>query len=261
MQKIGKISLAITSSLFFSFSTAQAANVEYLCQNPNYTCIRAVSGDTWENLFPEHATRNYVKKLNGYYHQPYNGMVIAYPSNIDGTNNNEGDVVFTSSDDNYYYQNQRYSDNRFYGYESSPFSAHISFIGQKTIVVDPNIPAWAAYDSSGQLVRWGAASAGKNYCPDIHRPCRTISGVFSIYRKGGPDAISSKFPIETRGGAPIPYAMHFHGGFALHGSYDVPGYNASHGCVRMHVEDARWLNQNFAEIGTKVIVRPYGNRG
>jgi lipoprotein-anchoring transpeptidase ErfK/SrfK len=39
--------------------------------------------------------------------------------------------------------------------------------------------------------------------------------------------------------------MYFHNGFALHGSYEVPGYNASHGCVRIFVNDAKWLNQDF----------------
>ena len=50
----------------------------------------------------------------------------------------------------------------------------------------------------------------------------------------------------------------------MHGSGDMPGYRASHGCVRMFVRDAQWLNQSFVEStneeknqpGTKVVVRP-----
>jgi lipoprotein-anchoring transpeptidase ErfK/SrfK len=51
--------------------------------------------------------------------------------------------------------------------------------------------------------------------------------------------------------------MFFHRGYALHGSYDVPGYNASHGCVRMFVKDAKWLNQEFTagEDSVKVWVQ------
>jgi uncharacterized protein YcbK (DUF882 family) len=53
--------------------------------------------------------------------------------------------------------------------------------------------------------------------------------------------------------------------YALHGSPQVPGFNASHGCVRLFSEDARWLNENFAQapdsrnsiLGTKVIVLAY----
>ncbi len=52
----------------------------------------------------------------------------------------------------------------------------------------------------------------------------------------------------------MPYCMFFHGGYALHGSYELPGYNASHGCVRMYKADAEWLNQSFLRIGSKVIV-------
>jgi len=48
--------------------------------------------------------------------------------------------------------------------------------------------------------------------------------------------------------------MYFHGGFALHGSYEVPGFNASHGCVRLFVPDAEWLNQDFTAGGQKVMV-------
>jgi len=43
-------------------------------------------------------------------------------------------------------------------------------------------------------------------------------------------------------------------GFALHGSYEVPGYNASHGCVRIFVDDAEWLNEDFTDIGTRVYI-------
>ena len=55
----------------------------------------------------------------------------------------------------------------------------------------------------------------------------------------------------------MPYCMYFHGGQALHGSYEVVNGNISHGCVRLHVNDARWLRFNFAEPGTKVIIKPY----
>jgi hypothetical protein len=51
--------------------------------------------------------------------------------------------------------------------------------------------------------------------------------------------------------------MFFKGGFAMHGSRGVPGYNASHGCVRMFVDDAQWLNKDFADVGTQVIILPY----
>jgi lipoprotein-anchoring transpeptidase ErfK/SrfK len=75
--------------------------------------------------------------------------------------------------------------------------------------------------------------------------------------KGDADCISSIYPLETNGGAPMPYCMYFNGGFAVHGSYDIPDYNASHGCVRITPTAAEWLSRNFMNIGTTVIVVPY----
>ena len=128
------------------------------------------------------------------------------------------------------------------------------------VVVDPGVMAWGAYDSYGNLVHWGPMSGGKNYCSDVKRGCRTVVGRFKFYHQRGPNCKSSKFPIG-RGGAPMPYCMFFHGGFALHASPVVPGYHASHGCVRIFKEDAKWMNEEFASFGGKdgtvVVVNPY----
>lgn len=114
---------------------------------------------------------------------------------------------------------------------------------------------WKAY-RNGRLVRSGRASGGKGYCPDVRRRCRTPIGNFRVYRKQGPGCHSSKYPLP-RGGAPMPYCMHFYRGYAIHGSNNVPNYNASHGCIRVPPSDARWLNRNFMRIGTRVIVKSY----
>jgi lipoprotein-anchoring transpeptidase ErfK/SrfK len=43
--------------------------------------------------------------------------------------------------------------------------------------------------------------------------------------------------------APMPYAIFFRGGFAIHGTYEVGslGHPASHGCVRLNTGDAATL--------------------
>jgi hypothetical protein len=125
----------------------------------------------------------------------------------------------------------------------------------KTFVFDPKALRWYAY-YNGSLIHSGRASGGRHYCPDLHRGCRTPCGVFRISSKGGPGCKSKKFPIG-RGNAPMPWCMFFHKGFAIHGSGSVPGYNASHGCIRVPPSDARWLNNNFLSPGSKVIVRSY----
>jgi len=128
--------------------------------------------------------------------------------------------------------------------------------GEKTILVDPNVHAWGAYAADGHLVRAGLAVAGADYCPDLHRRCHTASGTFRIHSLGSASCKSSIFPIP-RGGAPMPYCMFFHGGEGLHGSYELGEANMSHGCVRMEVSEADWMRHNFANVGTKVIVKPY----
>jgi hypothetical protein len=138
---------------------------------------------------------------------------------------------------------------------ASRLPSHIK-TGEKTILVDPNVHAWGAYGSNGDLVKAGIATSGAEYCPDIHRACKTKSGTFRIYSLGSPKCKSTLFPVG-RGGAPMPYCMYFHGGQALHGSYEVADANISHGCVRMEVSDADWVRHDFANVGTKVIVRPY----
>jgi hypothetical protein len=146
----------------------------------------------------------------------------------------------------------------------APIPEHISSHGEKVVVVDPRAHAWGAYNANGELVRWGMATAGSKWCRDLHRACRTKVGTFRIYSLGSSGCVSSKFPLPN-GGAPMPYCMFFNGGQALHGSNQVVYGNASHGCVRLHVSDAKWLRFHFVEgpnssngyRGTKVIIRSY----
>lgn len=125
-----------------------------------------------------------------------------------------------------------------------------------TFVYNPKTLVWKAINDSGKVVRTGKGSGGSSYCPDIHRGCRTPSGVYSVISKGGPGCRSSRYPVG-RGGAPMPYCMFFSRYYAIHGSYEVPNRNASHGCVRVHPGDARWLSNNFVRIGTKVVIQSY----
>ncbi|WP_133129692.1 L,D-transpeptidase [Legionella yabuuchiae] len=129
--------------------------------------------------------------------------------------------------------------------------------GRKVFIFDPRATAWAAYDAQGNRVKTGRASGGKGFCEDVGRPCRTTVGTYRIYSKKGEDCTSSIYPIETNGGAKMPYCMHFNGGYSIHGAYEVPNYNASHGCVRVLPSAAQWLNQEFLDVGSTVIVRPY----
>ena len=55
----------------------------------------------------------------------------------------------------------------------------------------------------------------------------------------------------------MPYCMYFFQGFTIHAGYEVPPYNASHGCVRVLPSAAKWLSEQFIDIGTRVVVLSY----
>jgi N-acetylmuramoyl-L-alanine amidase len=62
---------------------------------------------------------------------------------------------------------------------------------------------------------------------------RTPTGTFSIERK---------LPYWRKSDLGLLYKpAYFHGGYAIHGSYSVPAYPASHGCVRVAVPTMDWL--------------------
>ena len=51
----------------------------------------------------------------------------------------------------------------------------------------------------------------------------------------------------------MPYFMRIHGGIGMHAGY-LPGYPASHGCIRLPKEMAVHFFEN-AKVGTPVTVR------
>lgn len=224
-----KSQISILTVLILIFLGLAFANQYYnrrLCSDARYTCVKTSQHDTWENLFPDDNKRMLVKKINRMNIRLHPGMTIAIPKYSNGN-----DLMLFS-----------------------PFASQIQPYGKSVVVVDLSEQAFGAYDGFGNLINWGPISGGKGYCPDIGRGCHTPTGNFAISSKGGRGCVSSIYPVGI-GGAPMPYCMFFHGGFALHGSPEVPGYNASHGCVRMFYEDAEWLNHEFTNYGTKVIVR------
>ncbi|MFI4963315.1 MAG: L,D-transpeptidase [Legionellales bacterium] len=208
---------------------------ETLCHQADYFCMIIKTGENWENLFPNTEERDIVRRINRMNITLHPGMTIAVPKNID----------------------------RLTIYDVSPFPRYIEPAGEKTIYISQKNLAWAAYDPDGELLWWGPISSGIGKCPGVLGGCSTPTGSFRIVRKQDIDCISTVFPRRANGesgGAVMPYCMHFFRGFALHGSYDVPGYRASHGCVRMFIEDARWLNEEFIDLpggamkGTRVIL-------
>ncbi|KTC99963.1 L,D-transpeptidase [Legionella erythra] len=131
--------------------------------------------------------------------------------------------------------------------------------GKKQFIFDPKAYAWAAYDEEGNRVMTGAASGGQDFCEDVGEPCRTVTGTFKVYNKRGLECRSGEYPVDTKGGAKMPYCMYFYQGYTVHAAYEVPYGNSSHGCVRVFPSAAKWLNEQFMTIGTQVTILPYAD--
>lgn len=132
---------------------------------------------------------------------------------------------------------------------------------KKVFVFDPKLYSWAAYDENGKKIKSGTASGGKDFCPDINKECRTVTGTFQVVNKQGADCTSNQFPRakegKDKGGAKMPYCMHFHNGYAIHGASKVSHKHISHGCIHVLNQEAKWLNENFLDVGTTIVVLPY----
>jgi hypothetical protein len=226
--------------VFLMFVLSQPASAfhrygERYCHDSEFSCITIKRGDSWTQLFPDPVQRDIVKRVNrlNVFLQP--DMVIAVPNNLS---------QLTTLD-------------------LSPFPQTIQSDGEKSVRVDLSQFAWAAYNETGQLIKWGPVSPGTEQCLDVPSGCSTPKGSFRVVRKQGADCVSNSFPHRingVRGGAEMPYCVFFYRGYALHGSHDLPGYEASYGCLRLFIEDAQWLNEQFVELpsvgvkGTKIVI-------
>jgi hypothetical protein len=112
----------------------------------------------------------------------------------------------------------------------SPFPQHIGLLEKvkKILIVSQTIQAFAAYEL-GHLVKWGPTSTGKRSTP-------TTNGLFATNWK-------SKRTISTDNSDWILkwyFNLDNFNGVSLH-EYDLPGFPASHACVRLLENDADWI--------------------
>ena len=58
-----------------------------------------------------------------------------------------------------------------------------------------------------------------------------------------PQWLARKWFSTIYDNSPMPYSIFFNGGYAIHGSYEIRrlGRPASHGCIRLHPENAAVL--------------------
>jgi lipoprotein-anchoring transpeptidase ErfK/SrfK len=100
------------------------------------------------------------------------------------------------------------------------------------------------YFEDGDLIRTGPISSGK---AGKHTPM----GKFAVLGKDK-DKKSSLYKNEIGTQAWMPYSLRFHGNYFIHEGW-LPGYAASHGCIRLGYYDARLLFERM-KIGDPVTV-------
>lgn len=76
-----------------------------------------------------------------------------------------------------------------------------------------------------------------------------------------PEFLSRDHRSSLYGGAPMPWAIFYRGNYAIHGTNQIKrlGKPASHGCVRLHPDNARILFRMVRAEGrskTRVIIAP-----
>jgi lipoprotein-anchoring transpeptidase ErfK/SrfK len=110
-------------------------------------------------------------------------------------------------------------------------------ISTQTMTVTEN--GWPKY-------RWKVSTARPGY--------RTPTGAWHAY------LASLHHRSRKYDNAPMPYAIFFNGGYAIHATYELKrlGRPASHGCIRLHPENAAifyGLATKYGLGNTKVIVQ------
>ena len=103
----------------------------------------------------------------------------------------------------------------------------------KLMVISQKVQVFGVYEY-GNLVRWGPASTGKESTP-------TPSKLYFTNWKG----LSVKSSIDDAWVMPWYFNLDNKYGVSMH-QYDLPGFPASHACIRLLKDDAIWL-YNWAE--------------
>ncbi len=138
---------------------------------------------------------------------------------------------------------------------ASPFPIQLEVAREipKLVLVSRRVQAFGAYES-GRLVRWGPTSTGKKSTP-------TPAGLYHANWK----AKKRRSSVNQSWILPWCFNLDDTAGISFH-QFDLPGYPASHGCVRLLEEDAKWvydwadqwtlskIDQSILAFGTPVVI-------
>ena len=128
------------------------------------------------------------------------------------------------------------------------FAASSAFADSVLVIVDLQMQTMQVRVDGVTKYRWDVSTGRAGYAtpPGRYQPIRMHKKYFS----------------RKYDNAPMPYAIFFHGGYAIHGTTDIKrlGRIASHGCVRLHPDNAATLFALVKEVGpenTVIRVRPH----
>lgn len=134
-----------------------------------------------------------------------------------------------------------------------PLQLEVAHTIPKLVLVSRRVQAFGAYES-GRLVRWGPTSTGKKSTP-------TPAGLYHTNWK----AKETRSSVNQSWILPWCFNLDNFSGVSFH-KFDLPGYPASHGCVRLFEEDAKgiydWADQwtpskvdhSILAFGTPVLI-------
>jgi lipoprotein-anchoring transpeptidase ErfK/SrfK len=103
--------------------------------------------------------------------------------------------------------------------------------------IDLSDQRMSVYVNGRRAHSWPVSTARRGY--------RTPVGTFR------PGRMHKRYFSKKYNGAPMPYSVFFHGGYAIHGTDQIRrlGQPASHGCIRLHPGNARQLFSMIRQSG------------
>lgn len=95
--------------------------------------------------------------------------------------------------------------------------------------IDVSDQTMHVYEDNREVGVWPVSTARSGYCTPIGR-----------YQ---PIRLHRMWHSRKYDWAPMPFSIFFHGGYAIHGTTDIGnlGRPASHGCIRLHPDNAETL--------------------
>lgn len=104
-----------------------------------------------------------------------------------------------------------------------------AFAARLNVVIDLSTQTMRVETDGRPVHRWSVSTARKGY--------RTPTGTFR------PQRLERVWYSTIYHHSPMPWSIFFRGGYAIHGTTEVKnlGRPASHGCVRLHPDNARTL--------------------